>query len=609
MAKTSISKYGCRWNGSWSSLDIEFDMIRILSDPDRIKRLKNYTPTTELFDHYKAAQTLIWPADYHNRWSDLILKEVLKNTHTAVLGPKDAGKTYTIAKFALVDYWVFPQETLILMTTDSVRGLELRVWGAIKDLWRRGKELHPELCGFPVDHKHSLCTDSLGPDMDPVRDMRKGIIGIPCRSSTGAEISLNNYVGLKQKRRRLLSDEVQFLGNVFLEAPAALGGTGFKGVYMGHPLGQGDALDKLSEPKNGWGSEGEITKTTCWQNKFKDGRTVNLVGTDSPNFDYPSDQPPHFDRMIHQKDIDEIISFYGKDSTQYWSKCLAIRKPGLMARRVITIKLCEEHKAFDPVIWMGKPRTKVYYIDAAYGSIGGDRCIGGWLEFGEDHEGTIVIFIHPQTLIPVTVNSPFIPEDQIAMFVKSECEGIGSLNIPPQNVFYDSTGRGSLGTSFGRIWSSLVNPVEFGGAATDRPVSDDLYISDPLIHQRRLKLCYEEFSKRVTEFWFMFRYAVEANQIRGLPRDVAEEGSQREWKTVSGGRVEIETKSDMRERTGESPDKFDGLVTGLEGARRLGFKIKRMVSKHDADNSGEDWFDLEAEKYDNIIKSKLIQHS
>lgn len=570
MASKVIIKYGRRWKSNIDALALEFEMIRFLSAPQAPSQSAT---GTILFDHYKTSETLIWPDDYHNRWSDLMLKEILQNTHTAIIGPKDSGKTYRTAKFGLVDYWVFPEETLILMTTDSIKGLELRVWGAIKDLWRRGKELYPELAGHPVDHKHCICTDGLGPDMDVIRDMRKGIIGIACRSSSGGEVNINNYVGLKQKRRRLLSDECQFLGGTFLEAPAALGGTGFKGVYMGHPLGQGDALDKLAEPKNGWGSEGEITKTTCWANKFPKGRTINLVGTDAPNFEYPADEPPHFERMIHQKDIDEIISFYGKDSTQFWSKCLAIRKPGLMARRVITMRLCEEHGAFDPVTWRGTPIKKVYYIDAAYGAIGGDRCIGGWLEFGDDINGLSVLCVHPQVIIPVTVNSPHTPEDQIANFVMGECIGLG---IPPQNVFYDSTGRGSLGTSFGRIWSPMVNPVEFGGSATDRPVSADLYITDPIKKTRRQKLCSEEFSKLVTEFWFMFRYCVESNQVRSLPRDVAEEGSQREWMTVSGGRIEIETKDKMRARVGYSPDKFDGLVTGLEGARRLGFKLKRM---------------------------------
>ena len=57
------------------------------------------------------------------------------------------------------------------------------------------------------------------------------------------------------------------------------------------------------------------------------------------------------------------------------------------------------------------------------------------------------------------------------------------------------------------------------------------------------------------------------------------EGTLREWIMVSGNRVEVETKDKMKIRTGRSPDLFDALAAGLEGARRLGFKIDRLGGK------------------------------
>lgn len=558
-----------------------------------------------MFHHYKEAQKLLWPEDDHHRWSDLMLSEILKNKHTCIIGPKDSGKTYcALARFGLTDYFMFPEITLILISSTDVRGLELRVWGALKDLWKRARTRYDFLPGKPLESKHAICTDALDEESDMVRDMRKGIICIPCRSTSGAWLGINNYVGIKQKRRRLLSDEVQFMANQFLDAPASLDGADFKGVYVGHPLGQSDPLDKLAEPKMGWGSEGEVTKTTVWANKFNGGVTVNLVGTDSPNFDLPSDGTTKYSYLVNQTMIEDTVAFYGMDSTQYWTKCLGIRKPGLMARRVITIKLCQDFGAFEDVVWLGTPLTKIYAIDAAYGAIGGDRCIGGYAEFGEDVERNMVLALHPPQIIPVSVRFDKQPEYQIASYVMNECSKLG---IPPENVFFDSTGRGSLGSAFAVTWSELVNPVEFGGSATDRPVSVDCYIVDPDTKMKRLKLCSEEFSKRVTEFWFMVRYCIESRQMRQLPRDVADEGCQREWKTVSGGRTEIETKEEMKERTGRSPDLFDWLVVILEGARRLGFQIKKLGVATQSE-SDKDFFDAEAEKWRGAIKSKLLQH-
>jgi hypothetical protein len=144
------------------------------------------------------------------------------------------------------------------------------------------------------------------------------------------------------------------------------------------------------------------------------------------------------------------------------------------------------------------------------------------------------------------------PEEQIAEFVKKHCEGRG---IAPENVFYDATGRGSLGTAFGRIWSTSVNPVEFGGKPTDRPVANDLLVLEKN-GTRRLKRCDEHYSKFVTELWFSVRYTIEAGQFRGLTEDVIQEGCGREWKLVAGAKTEIESKGG--DETAHGP--ISGLV-------------------------------------------------
>jgi hypothetical protein len=135
------------------------------------------------------------------------------------------------------------------------------------------------------------------------------------------------------------------------------------------------------------------------------------------------------------------------------------------------------------------------------------------------------------------------PEDQIAIFCKDLCR---KNQIPPENFFHDSTGRGTLGTSLARIWSAQCNPVEFGGTPTSRPVSLDLYIWDQNERRRRLKRCDEHYSKFVTELWFSFRYAVEAEQVRGLPEDVMEEFCMREWNKVRGDKIELRRRGHER---------------------------------------------------------------
>lgn len=502
-----------------------------------------------------------------------MLQEILNNRITTIMGPKDSGKTHVaLSRFGLTDYFCFPQETLILISSTDIRGLELRVWGDLKTMYQIAKNRFPWLPGHLLDSKHAITTDNL--KEDETRDMRKGIVCIPCMSAGGSWMGLGKYVGIKQKRRRLFGDELQFMKPSYIETLANLNSGDFKGVFVGNPLGEGDPLDKLAEPKDGWGTEGDISKTTIWENKFIQGRTLNLVGTDSPNFEQSQDPEPKYSFLINQRSIDNVVSFYGMDSLQYFSQCLGVRRPGLNARRVINRMMCVKFGAFNPALWLNTRQTKVYGLDAAYGGLGGDRCVGIRVDFGSDIEGKTIMKVFPPDLVPVSVkDSVRLPEDQISEWVKKKCEGDG---IPPTNVFYDATGRGSLGTSFARIWSAYVNPVEFGGRPTDRPVSTSLKVRDEETEQMRLKRCDEHYSKFVTELWYSVRYVIEARQMRELPQDVMDEGCRREWKMVKGDKIEIETKEEMKLRVNISPDLFDALATAVEGARRLGFHISTI---------------------------------
>lgn len=885
MRKT-IAKYGTHWDAAMTDLEIEFQCIRLGGS------WKNKNGTVAgmgLFHHYREAQSILWPSDEHNRWSDLILDNILTNCVTVVMGPKSSAKTHTAAKFVLLDYFLWPDKTTMLVSSTDLRGLELRVWGDLKALMKVARESHPELPGNVLESKHCIATDQISDD--GFRDMRNGIICIPCLSTSGTWVGLGRYVGIKNKRVRLVADECfpgdalvdtprgpvpiqtlktgdevlsaagparvkdtmtrvvkqlvrvrlstgqqidctanhpfltlcgwkkavdlnpsdcllscnetmqilrqgdseqgflfrelqremdhfnpgwtepvlhsrtrvqtqrvetsmapgtpggcrmvqsadaasvsrrtgqafskskcfaqghwletsgsarQWLGSNRTRAIAALKTFGvseqlshpdgrapgfrispalqgrrgapvtqachrtrwgvafqffeaktgpekngkirgvrvdsvevlepsgdsryserdggyrvhnlaveghpsysvggvivhncqhmqssfldavsnldsnpdFKAVFLGNPLDVSDSLGRAAEPKDGWNSIGEPTKTTVWQSRFLDGVTINLVGTDSPNFDFPSDKPPRYPYLIHRGKIASTVSFYGVNSHQYYSQCLGVMKVGANARRVITREMVKQFAAQEEVVWDG-PTTKIYAIDPAYGNIGGDRCVGGYIEFGKELEGKTVIAVGSPKIIPVSYRNTGMPEDQIAQYVRDECE---RLEILPGNVFFDSTGRGSLGTAFARLWSPDVNPVEFGGTASNRPVSLDLHIRDGVTGLRRLKLCREHYSKFVTELWFSWRYCIESGQIRSLPSEVVDEGCMREWKMVRGDRIEIETKDETKERMGRSPDMADWLVTAIEGARRKGFVIVKLST--DAGDDEPDW--------------------
>jgi hypothetical protein len=202
----------------------------------------------------------------------------------------------------------------------------------------------------------------------------------------------------------------------------------------------------------------------------------------------------------------------------------------------------------------------------------------------------------------VKIDPKQIPEDQIAMFTKDKMEEAGVL---PQNFFFD--GRGSMAMSFARIWSPQVNSIEFGGRATDRIVEGEFMREQD--GRQREKKAFEHYSKFVSELWWSWRYAVEADQIRGLTLDLVMDAAPREWKKVSGDRKEVESKREMKKRTGVSPDLADCFVTGLEGARRRGFIIKRLTTGNPEEDDRKNWLAELQDKTYTLVRSKQLSYA
>lgn len=581
--------YGLQWDDNWTPLKIEMEMVRnggyMLIGGQRVGQ--------GLPHHYEAIRKLLWPRLDDHRWHRLCRDEVIKNRVTVLLGPGSSGKTHEAAWIYLVDYFCFPEDTCVLVSSTDLRGLRLRVWGEITMLWQEAIDRFPDLPGHLLESRIAITTDEM-PDSEysdrQVRDMRKGIVGIPTIQS-GKFVGLGKWIGIKQKRVRLIADEAAAMGGSFLSAFANLNkNEDFRAVIIGNPADPLDPLGKAAEPLDGWSGHLQPEKTEVWKTRFMNGTCVNLIGTDSPNFDFPSDKPARYKYLISREKIAETLSFFPKDSFEYYSQCVGCMKVGTLDDRIITRDLCRNFGAMDDVIWQGTDTIKICALDAAYG---GDRAVCGHIEFGETVSGQRVLAFNPPQIVPVNINSGTSPEDQLAIWVREYCD---RNSIPPGNFFHDSTGRGGLGTAIARVWSADCNPVEFGGSSTDRPVAIGLYTFDMESQTRRPTKCSEYYDRMVSELWYQFRFAIESRQIRRLPEEVMDELCMRKWERKNN-KVSVETKQKMKERIGRSPDLGDWASLCLEGARRLGFVIEKMPSDPNAANGDEDYLKKELRKY------------
>ena len=387
----------------------------------------------------------------------------------------------------------------------------------------------------------------------------------------------------------------------------------FRAILSGNPNDPMDPLGRAAEPAGGWTDDFmEPTKTTCWDTRFMNGRCVNLIGTDAPNFDFPPDQPTRYKYLISAEKIRDTLSFFPKDSMEFYSQCVGTMKIGTMARRILSRKMCSQNKAQENVVWPGAPRTKVYFLDAAYG---GDRAVGGSAEFGEDVNGVQILSFNLPRIIPVIVGSEMLPEYQLAHAVREDCVTGG---IPPDCMGHDATGRGSLGTALAKVWSADTHPIDAGGKPTKRPVSADIMVVDEETKVKRPKRCDEEYDRLTSEFQFQVAMAVESGQVRNLPDEALEEFSLRRWDRVRGDKKAVEpkdrphtdpNKQGFKQRVGRSCDFADWAAGIVEMARRKGFIISKIGKDNKDDTPDSDWFSREQSEVEKTMKSYMLSHA
>lgn len=402
--------------------------------------------------------------------------------------------------------------------------------------------------------------------------------GVPCKKG-GNYVGLSSYIGVKNKIVLLVADEGQFLPRAFIDAISNLNKNqdsrgipkelaGLKVIVLGNPKDITDSLGIVCEPSaavGGWdGGIDQTGPTKTWPTRFDGGIALQLVGSDCPNMDVSEDVPPPFPYLITRKAIQQDIQFYGQDSVQYTMMNEGRFPRGEGSRRVITRAMCLKFKAMESPVWKDETRVRIGGLDAAYSGIGGDRTIFTELQFGLDIEDKQILAMIVSVLVPVTYDNPDIPEDQIAKFVMDQCK---TRNIPPENLFFDSTGRGSLALALARLWSPNVVGIEFGGKPSDRQVSSQIPIK-----------AHDYFSKKVSELWFSVRHAILSGQFRGLSEEVMQEGIYKEWRIAGANKTEVETKADTKIKSGRSSDLFDSLIVAVEGARQRGFIISSTIS-------------------------------
>lgn len=599
MAVASKKKivYNISWNSFHDPLDIEFYMIKRGGQFPR-KDNPKVICGNGLFYHWKRAQELIWPdipevevKKRWHKWNEMQSKCYVEYGTIVVLGPASSGKTCSAATDVLTDYYLYPGCTSIIICSTTRERLEDRIWGEIKKYHKAAQARYPWLPGHLIEGRMRLVTDARSM-AEEGRDFRNGVIGVACKHGD-SYVGLGEFAGIKNKRVRLIGDELSLLPRVFVDALSNLDkNPDFKAMGLGNPKDTTDALGILAEPSSsigGWESDiDQSPGTKTWPTKRPNGVCLQLVGSDSPNLDGKLGIP-----IITQEQIDRDIAFYGKDSLQFTMMNEGRMPRGLGSHRVLTRQMCERFHAMNDPIWRDSNIKKIAFMDAGYG---GDRCIFGELQFGRAAEAVIVNDVaqilssqDPQEVVdkqllhlvdllnvPISVEKGAeLPEDQIVHFVQLQCNNRG---ISLDDFFYEPGMRTKLTVAFARITGKTGNPVDCMGKATEREVAAGMDVK-----------CCDFYANFITELWYRVRLVVEARQWRGMKQDVMWEFCSREWAKTVGNKIQVEPKDKMKLKTGRSPDMADAVAIGVEGAVQRGFSIAKMTPLKRPSDPSEMW--------------------
>ena len=556
-----------------------------------------------LAEHTRRFAKLAWPGFKWHRWSDMLLEEICRNDTVAVWGPASSGKTATMAVVMLAWYWAVSDEFTGLVSTTDLLRLELRIFGEIKKRFKAAKERYPWLAGNLIDSRQRITTDAK--DLEG-RDFRNGIIGIACKKSSGENQGLADYAGIKNRFVLLAADEVHTMAPGFLQGAHNLKANNnsgrFVAIYSGNLVDIETPLGEAAEPDCGWDALPDSEVSRVYKTKSFGGSSVQFVGKDSPNFDYPAGAEP-FPYLIGRKFIERLKHDCGEGSPDFISQAGGTIPRSSLANRVITKEICRKFNAFEPVTWGNEKLTRLYAMDISYTTEHGDRTCGAPLVFGRDIEGKMrMAFLERTKVYSLSGSQGDTVEEKIAWMAKAELE---RFDIPIDHLFFDGTGRSSFTAAAMRIIGTSIQPVEFGGRASERPNFIGRKHREG-VDQGELLKCYEVFDKFVTELWFAVRYLIEADQLRALPEDTAKDGYMRLWTLVAGNKMSVESKKDMKKRVNRSPDLFDCAAVACEGARRLGFVIGNETGRN---SKGASWLAGVRQDYKDELKKGELTYS
>lgn len=548
-SKKTIKRYGIDWGENANDLNIE---LACYSAPE------TYKTGIKREIHLKRAFGYVWPNFQWNEWCELMLWAWCNYKIICVIGHSRASKTYFFAHLAFLDYLAAPMLTATTLTTTKFDALKARMWG---DVMRAIESVNSVL----MPHIQSLFrVTSTTNEMkfaqnDPNKkgDDKFMIQGV---ATDSADKSAGKIRGQHADRRRIIVDEAQDVSPaIYMAFANAVSAPDFRGVLLSNPVEKVSDFGEWCKPKGGYNAVHDTD--LFWETETPFGICLHFDGLQSPNI---KANKTIFPFLLTQEYIDFIRNQYGEDSLEWWMYIRGFFPPDGMVSRVWPLSVIERAKAgcaFD------YPPTPVASLDPAYEH---DDCVLTLGELGRTRDGKMCCNITKQIKIIIkTGPNEELKDKQIADQVKRICI---EHRVDPENYIQDTTGNGrSVYALLHGDWSPKIQKVEYGGAASARP----LRLNDE-------KPANEQVKWFVGELWFRAAYMAADGMICGLAntdQKNIEDLSSRRYTIKQDGEKKVmlmETKDELKKRLGRSPDYGDSTCQIAELMVRKGLLGETM---------------------------------
>lgn len=494
----------------------------------------------ELWNHEELPE----PMMIRHPWAEQMIRKVLRHKYVSIGGSASSGKSHTMAAYAILQWLSQPADTLVLMTSTTLREARKRIWGSVMSLLS-------VIDGAPIRIRDSIGNAAYINERGTLIE-RAGLSLIAAEKSKTRE-AVGKFIGIKQKRVIVIADELSEISEAILQAGLSnlSKNPSFQMIGMSNPNSRFDAFGVWSEPEKGWESV-DVQTADEWRTKWG-GYYLRLDGERSPNILLGEEKYPWLPTVAK---LEEDRLLLGPESRGYMRMVRAVFFDSDETVGIYSEAEMAKSGAMTTVEWAGKP-VRVAGLDPAFTN-GGDRTILYTLDVGYAQNGQFVCqFVKAHHLNDDASNKAVPRTYQIVHQIIDICKRQG---ITPENVAVDSTGAGApFCDVLAGEWSPSILRVSFGGKPSDKRVSLNSRLTGE-----------ELYVNRVSELWFVGKELMRTKQIYGIGAELAQEMCGRNYDMVKSGslKVRIESKGDYKARHGRSPDVADAAFLALDCARQ-----------------------------------------